>query len=128
MIEIADKKPRGAGKSSFELIDPEKLLENLPLKEDAVILDLACGKGAYSLFLSKYILDKGLIYAVDLWKEGLLILDEQIEKKGISNILPLVADVSEQIEIDDHSVDICLMATVLHDFEHCLQKVKILFS
>ncbi len=117
MSEINEKKPRGAGKSSFELIKPEKLLENLPLAEGSVILDLACGKGDYSLFFSKYIGDQGLIYAVDLWRKGLMMLDEQIEKNGISNILPLVADVSETIEIDDHSIDICLMATVLHDFE-----------
>ncbi len=26
-------------------------------------------------------------------------------------------DATEQIDIDDHSVDLCLMATVLHDFD-----------
>jgi ubiquinone/menaquinone biosynthesis C-methylase UbiE len=117
MSDIAGEKPKGAGKSSFELINPEKLIETLPLKKGSVVLDLACGKGAYSLFFSKYVGDTGLIYAVDLWKEGLLLLDEQIEKNNITNIRPLVADVTEQIEIDDHSVDMCLMATVLHDFE-----------
>ena len=42
------KKPKGAGKSSFELIDPKKLAEILSLKSGSVVLDLACGKGAYS--------------------------------------------------------------------------------
>jgi len=31
---------------------------------------LACGKGIYSMFLSKIVGQTGLIYAVDLWKEG----------------------------------------------------------
>ena len=117
MNDITHKKPKGAGRSSFELIDPKKLLKIIPLKTGSVVLDLACGKGAYAIHISEIIGDEGLIYAVDLWKEGLLLLDEQINKKNITNIMPLIADVTEQIEIDDHSIDICLMATVLHDFE-----------
>ena len=44
------KKPKGAGKSSFELIDPNILTAVLPLKPGSVVLDLACGKGIYSLY------------------------------------------------------------------------------
>ena len=111
------KKPKGAGKSSFELINPDKLIDILSLKPGSTVLDLACGKGAYSMFLSKIIGDTGLVYAVDLWEEGLQILGKEIEEKNITNILPLLDDATEQIEIDDYSVDVCLMATVLHDFE-----------
>ena len=130
MNDITHKKPKGAGRSSFELIDPKKLLKIIPLKTGSVVLDLACGKGAYAIHISEIIGDEGLIYAVDLWKEGLLLLDEQINKKNITNIMLLLADVTEQIEIDDYSVDICLMATVLHDFEEAdktdpvLKKIK----
>lgn len=111
------KKPKGAGKSSFELIDSDKLTDMLPLKPGSTVLDLACGKGIYSIFLSKIVGDEGLIYAVDLWEEGLQILWKEIEKNEIANILPLLDDATVQIEIDDYSVDVCLMATVLHDFE-----------
>jgi ubiquinone/menaquinone biosynthesis C-methylase UbiE len=46
------KKPKGAGKSSFELINPKILTDMLPVKPGFVVLDLACGKGIYSIFLS----------------------------------------------------------------------------
>jgi ubiquinone/menaquinone biosynthesis C-methylase UbiE len=111
------KKPKGAGKSSFELINPDKLTGMLPLKSRSTVLDLACGKGAYSIFLSEIVGDTGLVYGVDLWEEGLQILGKEIEEKNITNILPILNDATEQIEIDDYSVDVCLMATVLHDFE-----------
>ena len=111
------KKPKGAGKSSFELINPDILADILPVKSGSVVLALACGKGIYSMFLSEIVGENGLVYAVDLWKEGLLLLEEQIEKQNITNILPLLDDATEQIEIDDYSVDVCLMTTVLHDFE-----------
>jgi len=117
------KLPKGAGKSSFELIESKKITNTLPIKPGSIVLDLACGKGAYSLFLSDIVGDNGLVYAVDLWEEGLLLLQERMNQKGISNIMPLVADATQhdQIDIDDHSVDICLMATVLHDFEEAKQ-------
>ena len=111
------QKPKGAGKSSFDLINSDILMDVLPVEAGSVLLDLACGKGMYSMFLSEIVGETGLIYAVDLWEEGLQILGKKIEEKKTTNILPLHNDVTEAIEIDDDSVDICLMATVLHDFE-----------
>jgi ubiquinone/menaquinone biosynthesis C-methylase UbiE len=125
-MDNTHKKPKGAGKSSFELIDSDKLRSTLPIKPGSVIIDLACGKGIYSMFLSEIVGETGLIYAVDLWKEGLLLLEEQIQNKSITNIMTLLADASKQIEIDDYSADICLMATVLHDFEEAGQADTVL--
>ena len=133
-MDNTEKKPKGAGKSSFELIDSEKLRSTLPINPGSVVIDLACGKGIYSMFLSEIVGETGLIYAVDLWKEGLLLLEEQIEKKGITNIKTLLTDASKQIDIDGYSSDICLMATVLHDFEEAgqadivLKEIKILLK
>ena len=133
-MDNTEKKPKGAGKSSFELIDSEKLRSTLPIKPGSVVIDLACGKGIYSMFLSEIVGETGLIYAVDLWKEGLLLLEEQIEKKGITNIKTLLTDASKQIDIDGYSSDICLMSTVLHDFEEAgqadivLKEIKILLK
>lgn len=123
-----NKLPKGAGKSSFELVEPSKLMANLPVEPGSIIMDIACGKGAYSIFLSKIVGENGLIYAVDLWKEGLMLLDEQIHQKCITNIMPLHADatLANEIDIDDYSLDLCLMATVLHDFEEAGQTEPVL--
>lgn len=125
-MDHTHKMPKGAGKSSFELIDSDKLRSALPIKPGSVVIDLACGKGIYSLFLSEIVKETGLIYAVDLWKEGLLLLEEQLKKKSITNIITLLADAGKQIEIDDGSSDICLMATVLHDFQEAGQADTVL--
>lgn len=119
-------KPKGAGKSSFELIDSKTLADALAVRPGSVVLDLACGKGAYSLFLSEAVGETGLIYAVDLWEEGLLQLGEQIEIRNITNISTLLADAAGRLDIDDHSLDLCLMATVLHDFKEAGQADAVL--
>ena len=108
-------KPIGAGKSSFELIDPALLFSKLRLREGMVFLDLACGKGLYAIAVAEAIGEKGSVYAVDLWEEGIAHLQKEISTRGIKNIKAIVADVSKKIPLDDQQVDLCLMATVLHD-------------
>ncbi|MGE5300015.1 MAG: class I SAM-dependent methyltransferase [Acidobacteriota bacterium] len=107
--------PIAAGKSSFDLIDPNRLFSELQLRSDTVLLDLACGSGSYSLFAAKFIGAYGGIYAFDLWKEGIDHLLREIAVRQLRQIHAGVADVSGKIPLGDHSVDVCLIATVLHD-------------
>jgi ubiquinone/menaquinone biosynthesis C-methylase UbiE len=126
MAEEKGKKPKGAGKSSFDLIDLKKISDVLPVKPGSVVLDLACGRGDYSVYFSEIVGEQGLVYALDLWEEGIMLLEKRIEKQNITNIMTLISDAARQIEIDDYSVDMCLMATVLHDFEEAGQAEAVL--
>lgn len=109
-------KPTGAGKSSFGLIDTARFFEELDLKKGIAFLDVACGWGAYSLAVSDMIGQDSSIYAVDLWEEGIASLKKEAADKGIQNMRCFVSDVSRNIPIENDCVDVCLMATVLHDF------------
>jgi ubiquinone/menaquinone biosynthesis C-methylase UbiE len=109
------EKPIAAGKSSFNLIDSKKLFSELRLKENTTFLDLACGSGAYSIAASEYIGEEGIIYAVDLWKEGIDNLVKEFKIKQINNIHANIADISIHIPTESSCIDVCLMATVLHD-------------
>ncbi len=115
MATHSTSQPTGAGKSSFGLIDTAKFFQALDLKKSTIFLDVACGRGAYSLAAAEIIGQGGLVYAVDLWEEGILILREEAELKGLHNLTTFVSDVAQQIPIEDNCVDVCLMATVLHD-------------
>jgi len=109
------EKPIAAGKSSFDLIDKERFFGALDLKRDNVLLDAACGVGKYSVAISDVFKNEGIIFAVDLWEEGIQVLKKTIAEKEIENIRPVLADISKNIPVEDQSVDIILMATVLHD-------------
>ncbi|MDX2447475.1 MAG: methyltransferase domain-containing protein [Desulfobacterales bacterium] len=111
---MADK-PIAAGKSSFSLIKSSQLFSEIGLVENITMLDLACGVGTYAMAASSHVGSSGKIIAVDLWKDGIDTLKAEIQTRKIDNIFPHVADVSQHIPMADHSVDICLMATVLHD-------------
>jgi ubiquinone/menaquinone biosynthesis C-methylase UbiE len=92
-----------------------RLFSELSLKKDTVFLDVACGVGKYSIAASQHIDQTGRIHAVDLWKEGIASLEEEVRARRIGNIEAHLADVSKRIPIQDAAVDVCLMATVLHD-------------
>jgi len=106
--------PIAAGKSSFDLIEPEKLFAALQIEKDAILLDAACGQGAYALAAAPRC-PQGRIFAVDLWREGIDRLTQAVTDTGFTNIIPVVADISDRIPLDNATVDICLLATVLHD-------------
>jgi ubiquinone/menaquinone biosynthesis C-methylase UbiE len=107
--------PHGAGKSSFDLIDPEKLFPALYIKPGETVLDLGCGQGRYTLPLASRVGPKGTVYGADLWEEGLATLTEKAREQGLANIRTLFADVSRPLPLTDGSVDLIFLATVLHD-------------
>ena len=115
-MEENEKKPTGAGKSSFDLIDTEKFFQELDLQNGISFLDVASGRGAYSLAVSDIIGPQGCVFAVDLWADGIEMLKTAAQEKGIENITAFVSDVGHRIPVEGQSIDVCLMATVLHDF------------
>ena len=107
-------KPQGAGKSSYDLIDPGALWAALNLPQGTTFLDLGCGQGNYSLAAADLIGPNGLVYAVDLWEEGIAALKARAAREGRTNLKPLAAG-ADQVPLESGSVDVVLMATVLHD-------------
>ena len=118
-----EKKPTGAGKSSFDLIDTEKFFQELDLQKGISFLDVASGRGAYSLAVSDIIGPQGSVFAVDLWAEGIEMLKTAALEREIENITAFVSDVGRRIPVEDQSIDVCLMSTVLHDFvDDCIDR------
>jgi ubiquinone/menaquinone biosynthesis C-methylase UbiE len=109
------EKPHGAGRSSFGLVDADLVFGEFRLGGGITFLDLGCGRGEYAMAASEIIGNEGLVYAVDLWEEGIALLREEVAARGINNLITMVADAGKMIPIEDHSVDLCFMATVFHD-------------
>ena len=115
MTKSHKQKPHGAGRSSFGLIDPEKVFGHLQLKQGDVFLDMASGPGDYALAAAEIVGEEGLVYAFDLWKEGIVSVREQAAKRGFKNVRAMVVDISKRLPLEKKSIGVCLMATVLHE-------------
>lgn len=116
MSDHDPEKPIGAGKSSFELVDSDRVFDALGVESGTVFLDVACGFGHYSLEAADRVGKDGHVYAFDLWEDSIAGLNEQITRYGLTNISARIGDVSKKIEVGDDVVDSCLLSTVLHDF------------
>jgi ubiquinone/menaquinone biosynthesis C-methylase UbiE len=121
MSAVTDKsgsaKPPGAGSSSIDLIDVDLFFQFLAVKPGISVVDLGSGPGDYSIAIASIIGKEGRVYAVDLWEGCIEFLKSEIKRLGIGNIEPILADMSKRLPFEGESIDVCLMATVLHDLK-----------
>ena len=115
------------GPSSFWMHDPDVVFDFLALKQGDSVLDLGCGPGEYSIHAAGIVGDSGVVHALEKWDYMIDGLKEEAAARGLSNIKPITADITEPLPINDQSVDVCLLSTVLHIFK--LSKIeKTLFT
>lgn len=108
-------KPVAAGKSSLDHVNLELAFSNIVTGMDSVYIDLACGAGRYSLALADRVGKGSVIHAFDLWDEGIAVLRESARESGCDNVRPKVVDATQPLPLEDGSIDVCFMATALHD-------------
>lgn len=104
------------GRSSREILDPQRILNVIGLKKGDIFLDAGSGDGYMSLAASKIVGEEGKVYAVDIWEESMNNLKKEIEKETIQNIETIIADITKEIPVEDEIIDICYMGNVLHGF------------
>jgi ubiquinone/menaquinone biosynthesis C-methylase UbiE len=116
MTRASEGKPIGAGGSSFELIDAGGLFHEMALRKGDAFLDVACGRGLYTLAAAEFVGNSGKLYALDLWEEGIETLVREAAARNIGNLTAWIRDIRDGIPLPDRTIDACLVATVLHDF------------
>jgi SAM-dependent methyltransferase len=60
--------------------------------------------------------DEATIYALDAYQPSIEDLKKDLEKEGITNVIPIQSDITKKITLDDDTVDICLLINVFHHF------------
>lgn len=99
------------GKSSKDIIDADRLIDELALTDDIILLDAGCADGYFSIAASKHV---GLVYALDSHEESIDVLKRQLELEEIKSVRPILADMTKKIPLEHNSVDICVMINVFH--------------
>jgi len=104
------------GKTSRDVLNAEEVLENLEIKEGDVFLDAGCGDGYISIAASKLVGEKGKVHSLDVYEKSIDSLKKEAQDEGINNIDAEIADLTQKLPLEDDSIDVGVMANVMHGF------------
>ncbi len=116
MVNKPEQRHVHFGKSSRGHLNPERVLREIGLKKGDTFLDAGCGDGHFSIAASEIVGNKGKVYAIDIYEAAIITLKKELSLKNISNIEALAADVTKNIPLGSESIDLFLMANILHGF------------
>lgn len=93
------------------------LLENIPMKKGACVLDIGFGTGFPLVELSQRFGADAVIYGVDVWDAAISRAKEKINVLGINNI-KILQQSATKIDIDSSTVDLVTSNLGINNFEH----------
>ncbi|MBL0385633.1 class I SAM-dependent methyltransferase [Tumebacillus sp. ITR2] len=108
----------------LKMLPPEQIVDALQISQDDNVADLGCGPGVFTLPIAKR--TQRTVYAIDVERQMLELLQQRTEEAGVSNVQTVLSD-AEKIDLPDQSVDKVLIAFVLHevgDLNQAVQEVK----
>jgi ubiquinone/menaquinone biosynthesis C-methylase UbiE len=106
-----------------------KMIESLDIKEGQIVADFGAGTGHHTVKLAKLVGDKGKVYAVDVQKEMIAMLDKRLKNEKITNV-KTIHNTEKDPKLPAGEVDMIMMADVYHElsypYEVTLELVKAL--
>ena len=106
-----------AGKSSRAIISASEVFDLLNLPQGITFLDAGCGDGYFSIEAALKLGLKSTIIAIDIYKESLEKLKQEVKKRKLSNIEIIEADITKKLPLKDKSIDVYFVSNVLHGFD-----------
>lgn len=99
---------------------PSKMREQLQVKPGMVICDMGCGNGYHTMPLAEMVGANGKIFAVDVQPEMIEMLRQNITRKELKNIEPIVG-LYHDPKLPPNTCDMILLVDVYHEFSHPVQ-------
>ncbi len=88
--------------------NPYKLLKAAGLKPGQKVLEVGCGPGFFTIPAAEIVGNEGSLYAVDVHPLAIKRVQKKIERKGIKNVTPILANASNT-RLPDRSVDLTFL-------------------
>ena len=96
-------------------LDPATVLSKLALEPDAVVADIGCGPGVFSLRFAQAV-PRGVVYAVDVEPKQLDALRGQLLAGRFQNVVPVLASYSTP-HLPPASCDLIFIADTYHHID-----------
>ncbi len=96
--------------------ESEKVLKEVGIKKDQIILDFGCGSGYYTIPAAKIVGDGGKVYALDKSRASLREVMRRAKSQKLKNIRIIETSGELKIPLEDESVDVILLYDVIHSY------------
>jgi ubiquinone/menaquinone biosynthesis C-methylase UbiE len=96
---------------------PDLAIQSLRLKPGDVVADIGAGSGYFTRRMARLIAPTGIVYAVDIQKEMLDLLTNNLAALSITNVRPVLGTITDP-KLPANAVDLVLMVDVYHEFSH----------
>ena len=94
----------------------EKVLKEVGVTENQIVLDFGCGSGYYTIPATKIVGDKGKVYAMDKDKKCLEKVTKSAKSLKLRNIQIIATSGNLKIPLEDESVDVVLLYDIIHSY------------
>ncbi len=95
---------------------PDEIVRTMGLRDGDVVADLGAGTGYFTRRLAKAVAPSGQVYAVDIQPEMIDLLKRNVEKAGLTNVLPVLGT-GDDPKLPKDSVDWILLVDVYHELQ-----------
>ena len=96
---------------------PELLLRELALAPGMTVADIGAGTGYYTWQMAKQVAPGGRVYAVDVQPEMIHMLDSQMAKRGVRNVVSVLGS-ETAVNLPPASIDLAIMVDVYHELAY----------
>jgi ubiquinone/menaquinone biosynthesis C-methylase UbiE len=98
-------------------LNPQEVLKQVDLNSSMTVADFGCGSGGWALPLAA-ILSQGRVYALDIIKGPLSVLDRTAKMQGLLNVQTMLGNVEKGTKIPAGSCDLVLTTNLLFECEN----------
>lgn len=105
----------------------DEIIKQLNITSGSHVADIGCHEGYMSLKLSKVVMEKGKVYAVDVDQSKLELLREHLEEQKIDNVIPVKGDYDNP-KLPINVLDAVIILDTYHemdDHDKILEYVKL---
>jgi ubiquinone/menaquinone biosynthesis C-methylase UbiE len=100
----------------IEALKIAEIVARLRLKPGEVVADLGAGTGLFTMPLAKGVAPNGRVYAVEIDKGFLPMIERKAKDSGLSNVRPVLGEFQDP-KLPAADVDVGFMHDVLHHVE-----------
>ena len=106
--------------------DPDQAIRLLRIQKGSTIADIGAGSGNITMRLARAVGPAGKVYANDIQPGMLQILQQNVAKAKLTNVIPVLGAIDDP-KLPPDSIDLAIMVDVYHEFsepQKMLQRLR----